>query len=619
MKNSLIGRVLRGIWNAITRIRLALSNLLFLLFLFLLYLLYVGGAPEPLPDRAALLLDPVGAVVDQRSQADPLAVLGSSSPSEQEVLLRDIIDAIDYASEDPAINSLVMELDGLTYVGLSRTQEIALALERFKETGKSVIATGDFYTQDQYQLASYADTIIMHPLGAVALEGFSSYRKYFREALEKISVNMHVFRAGEYKSAAEHFLRDDMSPGEREITERWLNLLWQQYSSGVEGRRDLAAGSIDRLVNQYAELMTQAGGDAARMARDAGLVDEIMYRREANDYLATAVGARDEDGLYEAVPFEYYLFRQNPLKLGSPSDGERIAVITAEGTMLPGEQAPGAIGGDTLAHLIRTTAAEEDVAAIVLRINSGGGSVFAAEVIRQQVLNARARGIPVVVSMGGMAASGGYYIAAEADEIWATPATITGSIGVYAAFPTVENLLSRLGIHTDGVGTTELAGSLRVDRPLNPQVSSAITSSVGHTYRSFLQIVADGRDMTVAEVDALAQGRIWGAEDALERGLVDALGGLDEAIEAAAARAGVEDYSVDFVQPYRSPAELFMQQLADRMGGGVSQGLLRAVDSRAGAGLAALLKPFSDVATEMGELQDPGHLYMRCVTCGSGF
>jgi protease-4 len=339
-------------------------------------------------------------------------------------------------------------------------------------------------------------------------------------------------------------------------------------------------------------------------------VDQLLNRSQSNDYLAELVGARNEDGWYEAVAFEQYLSRKRPLSLPG-GKGERIAVITAQGNMLPGEQPPGTIGGDTLAWLIRSTAEEEGVGAIVLRINSGGGSMFASEVIRQQVLGARARGVPVVVSMGAVAASGGYYIAAEADEIWATPATITGSIGVFAAFPTFEKLLERMGIHTDGVGTTDLAGSLRVDRPLNPELVAALNSGVGFAYRTFLQIVADGRDMSIEEVDALGQGRVWGAADALDLGLVDGLGDLEDAIAAAAARAGLEDYSVDYIEQPLSPGELLLQQLAERVGS-----LRIWTASSSVASLSALVQPLTEAASEISNLKDPGHLYLRCVACG---
>lgn len=610
-KPSRLWRILSAIWNGITRVRLALSNILFLLMLALIYFVYMGGGDDPLPEKAALLLNLKGTVVDQRRQVDPLAaLLVEPSPADHEVVLRDVIDAIDYARDDPAVSALVMELDELLYAGLSRGQEIAVALEGFRASGKPVVAVGDFFIEDQYLLASHADTVIMHSLGGVALEGFSSYRNYFRDALEKLSVNMHVFKAGEHKSIAEPFLRDDMSPAEREITERWLEVLWGQYAAAVEARRDLAPGSINDYVNNYARKLAAAGGNAAALALEAGLVDELFSRDEANDYLAGVVGASNDDGLYEAFAFESYVKRKRPSAL-LPVEGQRVAVITAEGDIVPGDQPPGSIGGESLARLLRDTADTEGVAAIVLRVNTGGGSVFASEVIRQQVLATRAKGIPVVVSMGAMAASGGYYIAAQADEIWATPATITGSIGVFAVIPTFENLLERMGINTDGVGTTELAGSLRLDRPLNPQLAEALASGVAFSYQKFIDLVAQGRDMTVEQVDDLAQGRIWSAPDALENGLIDGLGSLQDAIAAAAARADLESYEVEHVSEPLTPRELFLQQLVERTG---ALGL----DHSAGLNsvLATWLAPLADAASELASFRDPRHLYARCLECG---
>ena len=531
-KPSWLRRFFSGLWNAITRIRLALSNILFLLFLALIYFVYLGGGTEAPPEKAALLLNLAGTVVDQKSKVEPLqALLGEPRPEAHEVLLRDVIEAIEYARDDPAVNSLVMELDNLGYVGISKTQEIATAMESFKAAGKPVVAVGDYFTQDQFLLASYADSIIINPFGGVGLEGFASYRNYFRETLEKLSVNMHVFHAGEFKSVAEPFLRDDMSPGEKQITGRWLEVLWGQYAATVEAQRELPPGSVNNYVNNYADLLRQQGGDTAAMALEAGLVDELFDRDEANDYLAELVGATNEDGLYEAVFFESYVRRKRPSQL-TAVEGDRVAVITAEGNIMPGDEPPGAIGGDSLAYLISATAEKEGVKAIVLRVNSGGGSVFASEVIRRELLRTRAAGIPVVISMGATAASGGYYIAAEADEIWATPGTITGSIGVFAAIPTFEKLLERVGVYTDGVGTTDLAGSLRLDRPLNAEVADAIRSGVDFNYRNFVELVAAGRELSPQEVDEVAQGRIWSAPDALERGLLDGLGSLSDAIDA---------------------------------------------------------------------------------------
>ncbi len=611
-KPSLWRRILSGIWRAITRIRLAMSNILFLLMIGFIYFVYIGGAPEPLPEKAALLLNVSGRVVDQKSEINPLsALMTAPGPADHEVLLRDVIEAIDFAAEDPAINSLVMELDYLVSVGISKTQEILPALGRFRESGKPIVAIGDYYTQDQYLLASYADTVIAHPMGGVALEGYSNYNNYFREALEKLSVNVHIFRAGDHKSAVEPFVRDDMSPGEKKVTSRWLDNLWGQYTQMVEAQRELPSGAVDDFVNNFTERMLAVGGDSAQAAVEAGLVDKLLGRSEGNDYLVELVGASNEDGLYEAVEFERYLSRKRPLDLGT-SEADRVAVITAQGNIVPGDQPPGTVGGDTLARMIRGTVEAEGVKAIVLRVNSGGGSMFASEIIRQQLLHAQDMGIPVVISMGAVAASGGYYIAAEADEIWATPSTITGSIGVFAVFPTFEDLLRRVGVYTDGVGTTELAGSLRADRTLSPDVVTALNSNVDFAYKTFLEIVSEGRDMSVRQVDPLAEGRVWCAEDALASGLIDKVGSLHDAIASAADRANLGDYEVEYVEQPLSPRDLLMKQLAKSVGS-----LNVSTDSGLSAALSGLLGPVRDAVGELGSLQDPANLYMRCFSCGA--
>lgn len=613
-KPSLLRRVFGGIWNAITWFRLALTNLLFLAMLAIIYFVYFADSAEPLPEQAALLLNPMGTIVDQKSPVDPLQTLiAEPSPADHEVLVRDVIEAIRLAKDDDRINSLVMELDSLMYVGISRTQEIVVALEEFKASGKPVVAVGDYYSQDQYLLASYADELIAHPMGGAALEGFSVYHNYYAEALEKLSVSMHIFRAGQHKSAVEPLLRSDMSSDEKGVAMQWLEDLWGRYTSSVETNRELPDGAVDAYVNGFAARLVAGNGDSAKDALDAGLVDQLLTRSQANEYLADMVGARNEDGVYETIAFEEYLWHERMLELPSTSES-KVAVIVAQGNMLPGEQPPGTIGGDSLARMISKTAAEDDVEAIVLRITTPGGSMFASEIIRQQILEVRANGTPVVVSMGSVATSGGYYIAAAADEIFATSTTITGSIGVIVLFPTLENLLQRGGIYTDGVGTTSLAGSLRLDRPLNPDLAEALQAGVTHAYQTFLEVVADGRTMELDEVAAAAEGRVWSASDALSLGLVDQLGDLDDAIEAAAGLADLGEFQVDYIEQPLSPSELFFQQLAERMG---SVGLLPRSDTV--SSLMSLSRPVLEATQLLGSLQDPKHIYMRCMACSVSY
>jgi len=608
-KRGIIRRVFSAFWTGLTRLRVALSNILFLLLILLLVVLFSGRALEPLPAQAALILNPAGSIVEQKSYVDPMTLLLSEPlPQEREVLLRDVIAAIRTAKDDPKITSLVMELDSLWSVGISKTGEIAAALAEFRASGKPIIAWGDSFTQSQYLLATEADTIILHPMGGVLLEGFANYKWYFADALDKLSLNMHVFKAGDFKSVADPFEGNEMPAGEKEISQRWLDSLWSQYTGKVESARTLDPGSVDTYIGSFVERLAEQDGDLAEWALGTGLVDQLLTRIEANAFLIDVVGDQDDYGNYQGVSFEYYLERKRPLLPGN-AGVEKVAVVTAKGIILDGDQPAGRIGGDSLANLLQEAIEDDSIRAIVLRVDSGGGSAFASEIIYQRLLMAREYNKPVVVSMGSVAASGGYWIAAAADEIWATPTTITGSIGVISAFPTVDRLLDRLGIHADGVGTTPLAGALRIDRPLMPEAKALQQMVVDNLYQRFISLVAEGRNMEVEAVDAVASGRVWSGADALEVGLVDQLGGLDDAIAAAARLAQLEDYRVEYIEPQLSPRELlakhFLGQAAGWLGSG--GGLTQSIH-----GLTASLRS----GVELLEVfNDPRGAYARCLGC----
>ncbi|EAQ96215.2 signal peptide peptidase SppA [Congregibacter litoralis] len=604
----MIKRIFLALWRGLTILRLALANLIFIVLLVVLWMSF-SGSPEPLPQRAALVLDPTGRVVDERSQIEAASLLFEQPAASRETLLTDLIDSVELARSDDRIAALVLKLGGLVSIGQSKTTELAEAIARFRETGKPVIAVGDYFTQDQYRLAVEADTLLMHPFGAVALEGFSFYTNYFADALDKLSVTMHVFRAGDYKSIAEPLLRNDMSPGERQITREWLDDLWDAYSSAVESRRGLEPGAVNALLNDFPARLRAVDGDGARLALEAGLVDELLDRSQQNSHLVSLVGATDEDGSFQGVSFSRYVTRMRPSR--AASDLPKVAVVTAQGNMLPGDQPPGTIGSGSLSRLLRKTAERKGVEAIVLRVTTGGGSVFASEIIRAEIERIRKTGMPVVVSMGSVAASGGYYIATAADRIFATPTSLTGSIGVFAAFPTVERLLAKGGVQTDGLGTTELAGALRPDRALNPALADTLQQSVDHIYRQFLGLVSESRSIDLVTLDALAQGRVLSARDALEAGLIDGLGSLDDAAKEAAALAGLDDdYAVISILPEFSSSELLLQQLSDRMGAG----RLMTMPGLA-SGLSALLEPVRRSVDMVDSFADPGHLYMRCFSC----
>ncbi len=603
----MIRRFLRGVWNAISVVRRSLANLLFIVLLILLGVV-IFDKPAPLPERAALSLDLSGRVVDQRTRVDASSLVFSDGAAEREILLTDLIDAVELAATDERITALVLELDGLLSIGQSKTTELAAAIEHFRTSGKPVVARGDYYTQDQYRLAVEADHILMHPMGAVGLEGFSYFGNYFAPALEKLSVSMHVFRAGDFKSIAEPFLRADMSEGEKAITSAWLEDLWSYYSARVEERRGMVDGELNALLGAYPERLRAAQGDPAQLAADAGLVDEVLDRAQQKAYLAALVGAEEEDGRYKAIPFEQYLQRADrPLSI----DGaDHVAVVTAQGNIVPGSQTLGVIGADAIAEQLRETAEQEGLRAVVLRLTTGGGSVFASEIVREEVARIRAQGIPVVASMGSVAASGGYYIATAAEHIVATPTTLTGSIGVFAAFPTLEKLLERGGVYTDGVGTTPLAGGLRPDRSLAPALSDAIQQSVDQLYEGFLALVMDSRSLDRAQAEAVAEGRVFSAEKALAMGLVDELGGLQEATERAAKIAGLEEdkYEVILMQPQLTPQELLFQQLTDVLG-------VRLSTPTALKGVLRWLAPAVDAVSFLDSFNDPRNMYMRCLSC----
>lgn len=604
--------VLGTLWNGLTRIRVALSNLIFLALVIVIILAFRGQAPEPLPARAALLLNPVGSVVEQKSYTEPLAVLFNQPlPQEREVLLADMVDAILLAKDDPGITTLVMELGQLFSIGTSKTGEVAAAIAEFRSTGKPVIAWADGFSQASYQLAAEADTVLIHPMGSVLLEGFANYQWYFADALEKLSVNVHVFKAGEFKSIAEPFTRNDMSDGTREISSRWLNAAWNYYAVSIETRRGLEAGAIDRYVNEFAERTANSSGNLAQVALESGLVDGILPRSDANASIAEVVGESDEWGNYQAVEFEHYLSRKR-LPMVGLAGKPQVATIVGRGDILNGEQPAGLIGGDSFGALISDAADDPDISAIVLRLDTGGGGTFASELIRRKVIEARESGKPVVVSMSSVTASGGYWIASAADQIWATPTTVTGSIGVFGAIPTFEGLLDKAGVHTDGVGTTDVAGAFRGDRALQPAVGSTFQATVDFYYELFVGLIAEGREMARADVYPLATGGVFLGDDARELGLVDAIGGRRDAVRAAAELAGLSEgeYEPVLYEAPLSPREQLLRQLAGNNAGALATYPLpwQAVLSRWQTPLEAGLRILS-------RLEDPGRVYAHCLIC----
>ena len=556
-------RWIRALWDAVNFTRRLVFNLIFLFILLLVFAAMFGERPV-LESDTTLVLAPQGLLVEQYS-TDPMqrALAKLTGDAQQEVQVRDLVRAIDSAAKDSRINRLLFRPEGLLGGGFASLREVGQAFQRFRAAGKQVLVFADFMEQKQYYLAAQADEIYLNPEGAVLLEGLSRYRSYFREAIEdKLEANVHLFRVGEFKSFAEPYIRDAPSPESLEADRFWMGDVWQRYLGEVAEARKLNADDLQQGIDQLDQRLQAAGGDFAALAVQAGLVDKLLTEDEVEALLIER-GSADEGDL-RSVGFDPYL---KFLKLESfPFDTRpQVAIVVAEGEILDGEQPPGTIGGRSTSDLIEKARENEEVKAIVLRVNSPGGSAFASEQIRHQLALARDAGKPVIVSMGDVAASGGYWISMTADEVIADPSTITGSIGVFGLFFTIPETLSKIGVHVDGTGTTELAGALDPRRPLKPMVGNIIQSSIEKTYRDFIEKAAAARSLEVEAVDQVARGRVWTGQQALERGLVDRMGDLQDAIDKAAELAKLETdkYQVRYVEPERTPFQQFLNEMSE--------------------------------------------------------
>ena len=596
-----------GLWRFVkgfNRVVVTLVPLVITIYIVAIVVLAIQEVqPEPIPERTALLIAPSGQLVENRSQREPIDALLQAS--EGEVLLFSLTRALRAAADDERITSIILDLQELPVLSTAHAMELTSSLELFKATGKPVIAVGDYFSQGHYLLASQADIVVMNPEGGLELTGFAFYRNYLRKFLDNIYVKMNVFRVGENKSAVEPYLRDDMSPQQREVVGAWLGDLWRQYAEQVEQGRGLASGQLETFINTFPEQLEQAGGDAAQLMVDAGLIDQLLHESKREALLAEVINGNEESEDYQAITVEHYLSAlEEPVD--STEDQGTIAVVVVEGEMIPGESSQGFAGAQTVVGQLDAALADESVAAIVLRINSPGGSVFAAEVMRQRLLEVKERDLPLVVSMGPLAASGGYYIAADADQIWAQRATLTGSIGVFAAFPTLERLYGWAEVGVDGVKTTELATVARLDTGIEPAGERIIQSLIGNIYQDFIGLVASGRNMDVDAVDAIAGGRVWSGEDAMEIGLVDALGGLYDAVDSAAQLASLDNPKTRLFGTPISPEQLILEQLGREFG---------AVHIPGFSTLQRYAQQFAPALTFIDSLQDPRNTYVRCLDC----
>lgn len=551
----LVARFFNGLWSAVVWGYRLLIICMLLVSLSFFWSAFSSTRSAAVEDNVALVIAPTGELVDQ-IDLDPTQQFAEEFAGEppSQTLLRDLIEALDTARDDPRIPLAVLKLDSLDGAGLAQMEELNAAIDRFRSSGKPVHAYAPSYGQAPYFVAAHADEISIDPLGAVELEGLSSYQNYFKDALDKLGVKVNVFRVGEYKSAVEPFLRNDMSDEARTANREWLDDLWLRYGSLTGTARKLPADAMHQYVRSMADGIEAARGDTAKLALDSKLVTHVETLADFRRRLSEKVGEDTEIGSFRQVWFGDYLSATRLAAQGQQlveSSPSRIALVVVQGEIVDGYGEPGQAGGDTLYDLLDSARRDEGVAAVVLRVNSPGGSVFASEQIRRAVQALRDDGKPVVASFSSVAASGGYWVSMATDHIVAHESTITGSIGIFGLIPTFEGPLDKLGIHTDGVGTTPLAGAFRIDRPLSPEVKRIVQSSIEKGYRDFIEGVAAGRKLDVAAVDKIARGRVWSGLKAKELGLVDSFGGLDTAIRKAAELAQLKEgqYKLDELHP----------------------------------------------------------------------
>lgn len=563
-----------------------------------------------LPDRAALVLSPSGTIVEQQTEFQwGRQLLDDEGPSE--TLLQDVIDAVDYAAADPRINAIYLDLRKLQNAGLSKLQEIGSALKRFRESGKPIIAWGDYYNQRHYYLAAHANRVYVNPLGGVLLTGLGVYQNYYKAALEKLRIQFHVFRVGHYKSALEPVLRDDMSEFDREANMAMLDVLWSAYTADVGELRGIEPKSLDDYINNFPAHLASSGGQMGALAIDYRLVDGLKTRDQLREEIIRLVGEDRSRKTFNQVGFADYVrsVRSSP---PAAAEAEKVGVIVAQGMLIEGSQPAGRIGGDSLSALIRQARSDNRLRALVLRIDSPGGSAFASDQVRREVELARLAGLPVVISMSSVAASGGYWIATAADEIWAAPTTITGSIGIFSAFPTFERSLDTIGVRNDGVGTTRLADAFNPNRPMNPLLAQSLDQLMQQGYRVFIDRVATGRNMTTGDVEKIAEGRVWAGQHAKAIGLVDKLGHTRDAIAAAAQRAGLAHYQVEIIQPPLTRRERLLKHIGEL----VTAALRSPLEYLLPAQMSWLKTQLALPETEFLNLKDPGGMYAYCLSCG---
>ncbi|HEY2454715.1 MAG TPA: signal peptide peptidase SppA [Scandinavium sp.] len=600
-------------WRLLNFIRELVLNLFFILLVLVCAGIWMqlSNTTTESSGRGALLMDLTGVVVDKPSSTSKLGaigrqLLGASSDRLQENSLFDIVQTLRQAKDDRNITGIVLDLKNFAGADQPSMQYIGKALREFRDSGKPVYAVGDNYTQGQYYLASFANKIYLSPQGSVDLHGFATNGLYYKSLLDKLKVTTHVFRVGTYKSAVEPFIRDDMSPAAREADSRWIGELWQNYLNTVAANRQTTPEQIFPGAQGMLDGLRKVDGDTAKYALDNKLVDVLASSTDVEKALTKQFGWSKADNDYRAVSYYDY-------SLKTPADtGSSVAVIFANGAIIDGDETPGNVGGDTTASQIRDARLDPKVKAIVLRVNSPGGSVSASEVIRSELAAARDAGKPVVVSMGGMAASGGYWISTPANYIVANASTLTGSIGIFGVINTVENSLGTIGVHTDGVSTSPLA-DISMTKALPQEVQDMMQLSIESGYKRFITLVAQSRHSTPEQVDKIAQGHVWTGQDAKANGLVDSLGDFDDAVAKAAELAKLKQWHIDYYQ--QEPT--FFNSVIDSLSGSVRAALPEALQAYLPAPLVSAASVMKAESDKLAAFNDPQNRYSFCLTCAN--
>ncbi len=605
-----------GLWDVMNFTRRLILNLLFFGLLFLLLVGLVVGlgmgasASKALQDRTTLVIAPEGRLVEQFS-ADPVSRALAKAMGEtgaEEIQLRDLVRAIDGARDDKKIERVVLELDKLQPSGYASLREVASALQALRASGKQIVAYSEGMGQWQYLLAAQADEVYLDPMGQVMLEGMGRYRQYFRTGLqEKLGVDVHLFKVGEYKSAAEPYVLDAASPQAKEADLFWMNDVWQRYLADIAKARGLDAAQLAAGIDTLPEGVAAAGGDLARYALQQKLVTGLKTREEFETLMADrGVADGDAEGGFRNIDVGAYLTQLDARR--NPVDSRpQVAVVVASGEISGGDLPAGRIGGVSTSALLREARDDDQVKAVVLRVDSPGGEVYASEQIRREVVALQAAGKPVVVSMGDLAASGGYWISMNADRIYADPSTITGSIGIFGMVPNVARALDKVGVHTDGVGTTRFAGAFDITRPLDPAVGQVIQSVINKGYADFTGRVAEARHKPVEAIDEVARGRVWSGAQAKDRGLVDAFGGMKDAVADAAGRAKLGEanaYRVRYIEKAATPFAQFVSGFAGSHAGAwmlAESGMGRMLLARAMPEVDTQLRFVENAAREQGK------------------